>query len=161
MALQLSFSVEDKCTTIFFKGSLNEATSALDGVEVNPDFDLHLDLKELKGLNSLGIRNFYEWSKKIQCQRLRLFYCPRAFINQLNLVDSFLPTKAEIESFFVPYYSEITGEDASVLFTKFLEYKKEGDAVKLSAPVIFDSQGHRMEMDIFRDQYFRFLDKYY
>ena len=35
MALQLSFNVADKCTTIHLKGSLNEYSSSLDGVDVN------------------------------------------------------------------------------------------------------------------------------
>ncbi|WP_295901134.1 hypothetical protein [uncultured Bdellovibrio sp.] len=162
MALQLSFSISDKCTTILLRGSLNEYASALDGVEVNPNFDLNIDLKDLKSINSLGIRNFHAWIHRIQCQRLRLFYCPRPFINQMNLVEGFLPDKAEIESFFVPYYSERTGEDAMVLYTKYLEYKKSDDGkVVLSFPEMQDSEGNKMELDIFKDQYFRFLDKYY
>ncbi|WP_291515967.1 hypothetical protein [Bdellovibrio sp. ArHS] len=161
MALQLSFSVQDKCTTILLKGSLNEYSSALDGVEVNPNFDLNVDLKDLQAINSLGIRNFHNFIRRLRCQRLRFFYCPRVFVNQLNLVEGFLPDKAEIESFFVPYFSEQSGEDAQVLFTKFLEYKKVNDKVVLSIPQVQDSQGNRMELDVFKDQYFRFLDKYF
>ncbi len=161
MALQLSFSVSDKCTTLLLKGSLNEYSSALDGVEVNPSFDLHIDVKDLVAMNSLGIRNFHNWIHRVQCERLRFFYCPRIFINQLNLVEGFLPAKAEIESFFVPYYSERTGEDASVLFTKYLEYKKVNGKLTLSIPEMQDSEGNKMELDVFQGQYFRFLEKYY
>lgn len=161
MALQLSFRIEDGCTTIQVKGSLNEYSSALDGVVVNPNFDLSLDLRGLEAINSLGVRNFHSWIKKVQCQRLRLFYCPRVFINQVNLVERFLPAKAEIESFFVPYYSETTGEDAMVLFTKFLEYKKVDGKVVMSIPEALDSQGVKMEMDAFADQYFKFLEVYF
>ncbi|UOF01406.1 hypothetical protein [Bdellovibrio reynosensis] len=161
MALQLAFSVQDKCTTIQLKGSLNEYSSMLDGVEVNPSFDLHIELKDLQAINSLGIRNFHNWIKKIKCQRLRLFYCPRAFVNQMNLVEGFLPEKAEIESFFVPYFSETTGEDKMVLFTKFLEYKKENDKLILKIPEFYDNDNNKMELDVFKDQYFRFLEKYY
>ncbi|KYG61803.1 hypothetical protein [Bdellovibrio bacteriovorus] len=161
MALQLSFSVSDKCTTILLKGSLNEYSSALDGVEVNPNFDLNIDLKDLQAINSLGIRNFHSFIQRVRCQRLKLFYCPRVFVNQINMVEGFLPDKAEIESFFVPYFSEQSGEDAQVLFTKFLEYKKVKDKIVLSIPEMQDSQGNRMDLDVFRDQYFRFLDKYY
>ncbi|WP_413568355.1 hypothetical protein ACLWBD_12180 [Bdellovibrio sp. HCB117] len=161
MALQLSFSVSDKCTTILLKGSLNEYSSALDGVEVNPNFDLSIDLKDLQAINSLGIRNFHNFIQRVRCQRLKLFYCPRVFVNQLNMVEGFLPDKAEIESFFVPYFSEQSGEDAQVLFTKFLEYKKVKDKIVLSIPEMQDSQGNRMDLDVFKDQYFRFLDKYY
>lgn len=161
MALQLSFSVQDKCTTIQLKGSLNEYSSALDGVDVNPNFDLNIELKDLQAINSLGIRNFQTWIFKVKCKRMRLFYCPRAFVNQLNLVEGFLPDKAEIESFFVPYFSEITGEDASVLFTKFLEYKKVGDSIVMNFPQMYDRENNKMELDVFKDQYFRFLEKYF
>lgn len=160
MALQLSFSVSDKITTLHLKGSLDEHSSALDGVEVNPDFDLHLDLKDLTAINSLGIRNFHDWIFGVKCQKLKLFHCPRVFVNQLNMVDGFMPSKTEIESFFVPYYAEETGQEVQVLFTKYLEFKYERGLLRLSVPKIQDSKGHTMELDVMRDQYFRFLTIY-
>lgn len=160
MALQLSFNVNDKVTTIYLKGSLDEYSSALDSVEVNPSFDLHLDLKELKAINSLGIRNFRDWIFSVNCQRLKLFYCPRVFVNQLNLVDGFMPPKTEIESFFVPYYSEHTGEETQVLFTRYLEFRYDRGFLKLFVPKVQDSEGHEMELDVMRDQFFRFLSIY-
>ncbi|MBO9667396.1 MAG: hypothetical protein J7501_11370 [Bdellovibrio sp.] len=160
MPLQLSFAVADKTTTISLRGSLNEYSSSLDGVEVNPQFDLNLDLKDLKSINSLGIRNFHSWIYSIECQRLRLFHCPRVFVNQLNLVDGFLPAKAEIESFFVPYYNETSGEETQVLFTKFLEYKSVGGKIKLTLPDVRDSHDEKMEIDTLENHYFRFLEKY-
>lgn len=161
MALQLSFSIDDQCTTISITGSLNEYSSALDEVDVNPEFDLNIDLKGVTAINSLGVRNFNAWIHKIKCAKLRLFYCPRSFITQLNLIDDFVPEKAEIESFFVPYFSEKSGEEANALFTKYLEYKKVDGAIVLNLPVMLDSQGEKMDLDIMRDQYFRFLNKYY
>lgn len=160
MALQLSFSISDKCTTILISGSLNQYASALDGVVVNPEFDLHVDLKGLNAINSLGVRNFHAWINKVQCPKIRFFYCQRPFINQLNLINNFLPKHAEIESFFVPFYSERTGEEVSSLFTKYLEYRKVDGEVILNIPIIYDSQGDKMDIDVARDQYFRFLNYY-
>ncbi|WP_413292810.1 hypothetical protein ACLSU7_15460 [Bdellovibrio sp. HCB185ZH] len=160
MSLQLSFSIADKTTTISLKGSLNEYSSALNGVEVNPQFDLNLDLKDLVSINSLGIRNFHSWIYSIECQRLRLLHCPRVFVHQLNLVSGFLPPKAEIESFFVPYFSEASGEEVSVLFTKFLEYKIVDGNVKISFPKVTDSKGNPMELDVLEEAYFKFLGAY-
>lgn len=158
--LNLSFSVADKTTTIVIRGSLNEYSSALDGVEINPKFDLNLDLKELVGINSLGTRNFHKWIHSIECQRLRLFHCPSVFVNQMNMVDGFLPLKAEIESFFVPYFSERTSEETNVLFTKFLEYRQVNGSIKISYPEVRDSKGEAMVLDTLEDKYFRFLEKY-
>lgn len=161
MGLQLSFSISEKCTTIYIRGNLNEHSSALNGVVVNPEFDLHIDLKDLTAINSLGIRNFNQWIHNIKCKKLIFFYCPRSFINQLNLVNGCIPPRSEIDSFFVPFYSEETGEDANVLFTKYLEYIKDNDKIVLRPPQVTDSQGNKMEYDILADQYFRFLNKYY
>jgi hypothetical protein len=161
MALQLSFHVEDKTTTICLKGSLNENASALDGVVLNAGFNLHLDLRDLVSINSLGIRHFKIWINNIKCQKIRLFYCPRAFINQLNLVVNFLPDETEIESFFVPYFSETLAEEKMVLFTKELEFKKANGIVTYNLPRVLDSQGHIMEIDCYKEMYFRFLEKYY
>lgn len=161
MALQLSFKVEDKCTTIRLMGSLSGSGSPLDSVVVNPNFDLNLDLRELNAVNSLGIRNFHNWISTVQCQRMRLLFCPYVFINQVNMVKGFLPAKAEIESFFVPYFSDGTGEEKMVLLTKLLDYNKIDGKIVVNPPELFDSLGVKMEMDIFPDQYFKFLDIYY
>ena len=158
--LNLSFSVADKTTTIVLKGSLNEYSSALDGVDINPTFDLNLDFKDLTGVNSLGTRNFHKWIHSIECQRLRLFHCPSVFVNQMNMVDGFLPLKAEIESFFVPYFSEKTSEEANVLFTKFLEFRQVNGSIKIRYPDVRDRKGETMMLDILEDKYFRFLEKY-
>lgn len=160
MALDLKFNVEDNCTIIQLKGDLNEYSSALNAVVVNPAYDLHIDLRDLAAINSLGIRDFVGWIHKVQCQRLRFFFCPRIFIVQLNMIDGFLPKKAEIESFFVPFYSEVSGEESMVLFTKYLEYNKVEGKTVLKIPIVHDSQGLKMELDVFLDQYFRFLDIY-
>lgn len=160
MPLQLSFKVDDKTTFIQLRGTLNEYSSALDGIEVNPDFDLNLDLKDLKAINSLGTRNFRNWIHNVHCQRIRLFHCSKVFVNQMNLVDGFLPEKAEIESFFVPYYSDKNDEENDVLFTKFLEYKYINGQVKLYPPEVLDSKGNSMSQDVIQEKYFRFLKFY-
>lgn len=161
MALKVAFKVEDKCTTLLLSGDLNEHSSALDSITVNPDFDLHIDIQGLGALNSLGVRNFSKWINSVQCSHLRFFYCPRNFITQLNLIKNFIPLKSEIESFFVPYFSEALGEEQRVLFTKSLDYRKENGKVVLNFPEVLDSQGNPMDLDVFKDQYFRFLDIYY
>lgn len=161
MALQLSFNVEDKTTTIRLKGTLNENASALDGVVLNASYNLHLDLRDLAAINSVGIRHFKIWINKVKCQKIRLFYCPRVFINQLNLVTNFVPEGTEIESFFVPYTSETLAEEKMVLFTKELEYRKEMGILTFNFPRVLDSQDHEMEIDTHQKMYFRFLDKYY
>lgn len=160
MSLNLTFSVQDKCTTLSLRGSLNEYSSALDGVEVNSSYDLNVNLKDLQGINSLGIRNFQNWVHAVRCEKLRMFFCPRAFINQLNMVHSFLPEKAEIESFFVPYFSEVTSEDQNVLFIKDQNFKKVNGKVELTFPKVFDSKNNEMELDVFKEHYFRFLDHF-
>lgn len=81
-------------------------------------------------------------------------------MNQLNLVAGFLPPKTEIESFFVPYYSEKTNEESLILFTKFLEYKSVDGNIKISFPKVTDSQGNMMELDVLEENYFRFLNSY-
>lgn len=161
MALKVAFKVEEKCTILILTGDLNEHSSALDSISVNPDFDLHIDLQGLGALNSLGVRNFSKWIHEVQCSNLRFFYCPRNFVTQLNLVKNFIPTKSEIESFFVPYYSEALGEEQRVLFTKSLDYRKEHGQVVLNFPEVLDSKRNVMDLDVFRDQYFRFLEIYY
>lgn len=116
---------------------------------------LDLYLGDIRSINSCGIR---EWIKWIQgagpAARLTYHECPKIIVDQINMVQGFLPTNGRVDSFYVPFYSEASGMDKSVLFKRGQEYSDTGD---VSVPVVKDDKGNEMELDVVEGKYFKFL----
>lgn len=113
-----------------------------------------VDFEKVTAINSCGIR---EWIRSISNhQNCEIIYknCPKTIVDQINMVAGFLPQNGRVESFFVPYFSEETNEEKSVLFI----FGKEFDHDKINLPTsIVDSQNNPMELDVFESKYFYFL----
>jgi hypothetical protein len=80
--------------------------------------------------------------------------CPKIVVDQINMVLGFLPAGTKVESFFVPYYSEASGNEKMILFVNGREFK-DG---KVSPPEgVNDEGGAPMEMDVIEAKYFKFV----
>lgn len=158
--MKITVESTDQCTVLNFSGQLNESSTSLQDIAVDPTHELHLRVKNVTAINSVGIRQFQIWISKIQCQKIRVFQCPKNFVFQLNMVKDFLPPRAIIESFYVPYFSEISGEERSILVNREIEYIKTEKGIVLNLPIIMDKNSNPMELDIVKEKYFRFLEFY-
>lgn len=117
---------------------------------------IEFDLKDLKSINSCGIREWIKWMGTASNAKISLHNCPKVIVDQINMVDGFLPSNGEVQSFFVPYYSEEAGSEKNILFTRGKEFN-EG-AVN-APPSVKDEEGNEMEMDVIESKYFKFLLK--
>ena len=140
-------------------GKLDES-AMLEMVTVPPGDSIELDLVELKFINSLGIRQFRDWARSLRSPVLMLSYCPRMFVDQINLIVDFLPPHAKVASFYVPYYNDDSGEEKAVLFTRGKEFAIVDGKPHITWPDVRDSKGNEMEVDIVGDRYFNFLKKH-
>lgn len=128
-----------------------------------PDFvsslyrDIIVDLIDFQSINSMGIREWIPWINHQQFNSMTFKRCPKVFIDQLNNVEGFIPEKARIASFFVPYFSETSDEEAAILFSRG-EHFSNGKIIQL--PHVLDSNLIRMEADIILDKYLRFLPRF-
>lgn len=117
---------------------------------------IELDLNELKSINSCGIREWIKWMGSASSAQISLHNCPKVIVDQINMVDGFLPTNGKVQSFFVPYYSEESGSEKNVLFSR----GKEFNDGQLSIPAaVKDEDGNEMEMDVIESKYFKFITK--
>lgn len=116
---------------------------------------VHVDCEGIKSINSCGIREWINWISSAQGS---VVYdkCPKIIVDQVNMVQGFLPASGKLNSFYVPYYSEDSDEEKVVLFREGHEYTSQGD---LKPPAVVDSKGAEMEMDIIEAKYFKFLKK--
>lgn len=113
-----------------------------------------IDLKNVSGINSCGIREWVKWMQAAKATPLYFFECPKVFIDQVNMVDGFLPPNGKIMSFYVPYFCEESESEKIVLYTFGKEYDDSG----LRPPrEVKDDRGMMMEMDVIAAKYFKFL----
>ncbi len=114
-----------------------------------------LDLDKVTAINSVGIREWIKWVKTMPAAaKLSVRRCPKIIVDQINMVAGFLPPGTTVESFYVPYYADGSGEEKMVLFNNGTEFKNG----EIFAPAeVKDGSGEAMEMDVIEAKYFKFL----
>ena len=110
----------------------------------------------MKSINSIGIRNWIHWVQEHKGLKFIFKNCPVCIVEQINNVNGFLPSQATVESFYVPFYSEDTGEEKHILYSLNKDFQL-GKTPKIKT--IKDSEGHMMELDVYPQKYFKFLTK--
>jgi hypothetical protein len=68
-----------------------------------------LDVSGVKRINSLGVRAWCDFMKKLGQRQVVFRRCSPAFVDQLNSVSDFR-ANAQIESFIAPYVCESSGK---------------------------------------------------
>lgn len=136
-------------------GSLDEE-SALTAGAFQGATSVVFDFKELQNINSCGIREWIQWITPLSQTQVVYRHCPKVIVDQINMIDGFLPASGVVESFYVPYYSDASGEEKHVLFTSGKEFS--GESLRLPDNVK-DSKNNSMEIDVIESKYFRFLSK--
>lgn len=140
-----------------FHGQIDEDAS-FEGVTFDGAKNIVIDMDHVVAINSCGIRDWIKWIRTAPegCQ-ITYRKCPKVIVDQINMVAGFLPDNAKVESFYVPYYCEETGNEKMVLFTEGKEFSN--GQVTPPTDVKDDSSGDPMEMDIMEAKYFKFLKK--
>lgn len=117
---------------------------------------IELNLNDLKSINSCGVREWIRWLGSNSQAKMTYVNCPKIIIDQINMVDGFLPSNGKVLSFYVPYYNDETGTEKNVLFNYGTEFTD--DSVNPPEKVV-DEAGNAMEMDVIESKYFKFLNK--
>ena len=136
-------------------GSIDEEVN-LTADQLKGASSLVIDFADVTSINSCGIREWIRWLSPYASTPIIYKNCPKIIVDQINMVDGFLPNSATVESFYVPYYSEDSGEEKHVLFTNGKEYSDQGIQLPKS---VNDSKNQPMEIDVIESKYFRFLQK--
>ncbi len=117
---------------------------------------IELHLKGIKSINSCGIRDWIQWIGTAGTAAIQYIECPKIIVDQINMVQGFLPGQGKVISFYVPFYSDESGSEKSVLMTFGKEFNDQG---LLKIPEVKDDGGALMEMDVVEAKYFKFLKK--
>jgi len=117
---------------------------------------IEIQMGGLKSINSCGIREWIKWMSTAPSANITFNECPKVIVDQINMVDGFLPANAKVQSFFVPYYNDDSGAEKNVLFRLGTEFTE--NSVNPPAAVK-DEEGNAMEMDVIESKYFKFIKK--
>jgi hypothetical protein len=117
---------------------------------------VEVQLGNVKSINSCGIREWIKWISTAGSAKVTYNECPKIIVDQINMVQGFLPAGGKVNSFFVPFYNDDSGSEKSVLFRHGQEFSDAGLA---AIPEVKDDEGNAMEMDVVEAKYFKFLKK--
>ncbi len=117
---------------------------------------VEVDLNGIKSINSCGIREWVKWMSSAGGAAVTFKNCPKVIVDQINMVDGFLPVTGHVQSFYVPYYNDDAGSEKNVLFVRGTHFA-EGS---VNPPAeVKDDDGNVMEMDVIEAKYFKFLKR--
>lgn len=135
-------------------GKLNEDTN-FNRVDLSSASEIVVSFKNVTQVQSCGVREWIKLIKPLSHIAFTFLNCPKIIIDQINMVDGFLPKNGKIESFYVPYYSEISNSTSHILYRYGADFDYNG---LIRFRDIKDNEGNTMELDIIEHRYFRFLN---
>ncbi len=138
-----------------FKGPIDE-----DAVFPQFDFaditDIVFNFDGVTVINSCGIREWIRWIRGIpENLSMKFLKCPKVIVDQMNIVDGFLPARSQLESFYVPYFCEACNAVTEILFTAGVEF--EHAQVNPPQNISCTNCSKISELDVIESKYFKFL----
>lgn len=153
---QVKIETQNNVAHIHFTGTIDETFNKTSAT-INPVAEMHFHMGQLALINSTGIREWIILMKKLENSQLYFHDCPKAFIDQVNMVKGFINPNSKILSFYVPFFSSGKNEEKNVLYT----HQKDYQGTTVFHPEAFsDTQSNAYEIDVISDKYFKFLKTY-
>ena len=148
-----------------FQGNLDEQ-AVIPPIDLGGKDTFVVDWQGLTHLNSRGIAKWVKWVDDFETHnpgcKIVFKNCPQIVVNQMNTIKGFLPRRARVESFAVPFYSETTDQTEFVLYEENRHFYVEGDKVEFKHPVdlISAQTGEKLELDVVPEKYFAFFSRW-
>ena len=153
-SLKITPIEKGKSLQLLFEGRIDEDATF---PKLGPNFsEITIDWSGVKAINSCGIREWLRWIGGVpHTTSVKYTNCSRIIVNQINMIDGFLPRGGKVESFFVPYYCEPCESITSLLFS----HKKEPTQQPQTPPATAECETCKRpaELDVVGSSYFRFL----
>lgn len=164
MATEFKIVNENNVVELHIVGRIDEETN-FSSIQF-PDVSRYvLDLDRVTGLNSMGLRNWIVWLKKFNKlnKNILLVYrkCHADIVDQMNILQGFLPRGSIVESIYVPYYCSICNQVNTSLATRGVDYQEAtvDSKEKINIPEFKSCTkcGAKAEIDVIPGKFFLFL----
>ncbi|MCK5071996.1 MAG: hypothetical protein KAQ98_01120 [Bacteriovoracaceae bacterium] len=154
---KVSEKLFEKIHRLTIYGKIAEDVS-FDGIDLTQRTIIHVDFKHVIGINSGGIREWINFMKKVpRKSRVICTNCSVEIINQVNMIEGFLPLRSFIKTFFVPYFCESCGNQTEFL----IERKRRVDPIpELDEFIKCHKCGEEAEIDILESSFMAFKEKF-
>lgn len=154
--MQLAFRATVKhakdSTHVEFVGALNESAQLPD-LDVN--LPIYLNFKQLTNINSSGIKMWWNWAQSFRPPtQIYLEECPPIFVKSFSFIKGLLTKQMQVNSFYLPFYSEQTAERVDFLLVRGQHFT---NGLTIKVPELKDSKGNILEPDVNETTYFAFL----
>ena len=163
MSFEVSFEYREDTTIISFTGAIDENADFTSFKPVDTQH-LILDLKEVNLLNSVGLRNWINWIRTLpNLEVIEMRNCTVAVINQVSVLEGFVPLNGVIHSFEVPYLCDSCETEIAFWAKRGTDYQErtadKDEWNKIPTQMECPKCGKTSEMDVIAAKYFRFLSK--
>lgn len=155
--LQITQQMQGDALVLQMSGSIDEDTVFPQLQQASPK--VVMDLENVKSINSCGIREWVKWVTPISSGSQIFFQrCPKVIVDQMNMVEGFLPQNAIVDSFYVPYFCDDNDLDKIVLVQRGNEFQHTGQGGEvINIPETINEEGNEYEIDVIESKYFKFL----
>ena len=155
MPLQISESDEGGAKVYKFAGQIDEDAN----FSSNPlaSTQLIMDFEGVTLINSCGIREWIKWMNTASGSKILYRNCPKVIVDQINMVEGFLPANGIVESFYVPYYCEECENITQVLLKNGKDFGNGGVKAPEENPCTKCQSA--AEIDVIEGKYFKFLQR--
>lgn len=150
-----NFKIENKgeICEVVLSGVIDDSFPA-DKLVLPTDKTIEINLNNVNMINSLGIREWIKFINSIQSKNVSISYCPKIFIDQVNMVQGFLPTQFKVKSFYVPYFNEDDDIEKNVLYVSGKDF---GEGFLNIQSTVSHESGAVLDIDVMEQKYFKFL----
>ncbi|MBH47443.1 MAG: hypothetical protein CME71_04665 [Halobacteriovorax sp.] len=149
-SLLINISNDATSTIVTLSGRIDE-DSHFDAITSSSADVFIFDFENVTLINSCGVR---EWINLVNTiiKKSKIIYrhCPQIMIEQMNMVQGFLPEGATIESFYAPYFDPDQDKEVKILISL-------SEVTGKKAPVKNNEKGTELEFDALEAQYFNFI----
>jgi hypothetical protein len=163
MALKHKLSVTGSEYLLILEGQIDEH-SDFTPIQLPTKGILTIDLKGITMLNSMGLRNWVQWSHGLtQLAAVKFQNCPNIVVHQINILDGFIPLGATVESMDVPYLCEACDSAFDYHAVRGVDYHeasaKHPLKIVLPETVPCPSCGAAANADFIPTKHFHFLNR--
>lgn len=156
-ALKIGEDVQGDSVSLKLTGSIDE-DSNFPNIDLSSFKEITFDFMSVTAINSCGIREWIRWIGNIKPDaKVAYVHCPKVIIDQVNMVDGFLPSNATTKSFYIPYYCESCDSLETKLCSDPAGIAK--GSVKVASQVPCSKCQQPAEIDVIETKYFKFLKK--